>query len=85
MYVFAGKRGGSRGSSRGRGSYGADKPPIFIITDRGTGPLYVIPAKVADESMICSCWPTASMSRSLSTDAFRAYEKLRLDEIFDRE
>ncbi len=45
VYVSAGKKGRerdrpsrSRGlSTRGRGSYNSDKPPMFILTDRGTG------------------------------------------------
>jgi transposase-like protein len=60
LYVSAGKKGRerdrpsrSRGlSTRGRGSYSGDKPPVFIIADRGTGQRYVIPAKAADESTI---------------------------------
>ncbi len=60
VYVSAGKKGRerdwesrSRGlSTHGRGSYSGDKPPVFIIADRGTGQRYVIPAKAADESTI---------------------------------
>jgi hypothetical protein len=41
----------SRGlSTRGRGTYEDDKPPVFIPVDRGTKQRYVIPAKAADES-----------------------------------
>jgi hypothetical protein len=60
VYVSAGKKGRERDresrshglSTRGRGSYSSDKPPIFIIADRGTGQRYVIPSKTADESTI---------------------------------
>jgi transposase len=45
LYVNAGKKGRerdcpsrSRGlSTRGRGTYQEDKPPVFIVADRGTG------------------------------------------------
>ena len=60
LYVSAGKKGRerdqpsrSRGlSTRGRGTYHEDKPPVFILADRGTGETYVHPAKAADESTI---------------------------------
>jgi len=70
-YVSARKKGRerdqeprSRGlSTSGCGSYSGDKPPVFIIADRGTGQRYVIPAKAADESTIRLLLPTASRSR----------------------
>jgi hypothetical protein len=57
VYVSAGKKGRERDSqsrsrglsTRGRGSYSGDKPPVFTLADRGTGQRYVIPAKTADE------------------------------------
>ena len=60
LYVKAGLKGRerdqpsrSRGlSTRGRGTYDKDKPPVFILGDHGTGERYVIPAKAADESTI---------------------------------
>ena len=60
LYVKAGLKGRerdqpsrSRGlSTRGRGTYDKDKPPVFIMADRGTSERYVIPAKAADESTI---------------------------------
>jgi transposase-like protein len=43
----------SRGlSTCGGGTYAGDKPPVFILADRGTGERYVIPAKAATESPI---------------------------------
>ncbi len=94
VYVFSEKKGcerdqesRSRGlSRRGRGSYSGDKPPIFIITDRGTGQRYVIPAKAADESTI-RLLLTDRKEESFTdyTDGFRAYEPLEEDDAFDRE
>jgi len=60
MYVKAGIKGHerdqpsrSRGlSTRGRGVYNKDKPPVFILADRGTAERHVIPVKAADESTI---------------------------------
>jgi len=43
----------SRGlSTHGCGTYNKDKPPVFILADRGTGERHVIPAKDADESTV---------------------------------
>lgn len=58
VYISAGKKdrkrdqeSRSRGlSTRGGGSCDGDKPPVFILADRGTEQRYVIPAKAADES-----------------------------------
>ncbi|MFP9061655.1 IS1595 family transposase [Natrialbaceae archaeon A-chndr2] len=94
VYVSAGKKGRerdqpsrSRGlSTRGRGSYDGDKPPVFIITDRGTGQRYVIPAKAADESTIrLLLADRKEESLTVYTDGFRAYEPLEEDDAFDRE
>jgi len=94
VYVSAGKKGRerdresrSRGlSTRGRGSYSGDKPPIFIIADRGTGQRYVIPAKAADESTIRLLLAERQQeSIIVYTDGFRAYEPLEEDDAFDRE
>jgi transposase-like protein len=32
--------------------YAEDKPPVFILADRGSGDQYVIPVKAANESTI---------------------------------
>jgi transposase-like protein len=94
VYVSAGKKGRerdgpsrSRGlSTRGRGSYDGDKPPVFIIADRGTGQRYVIPAKAADESTIrLLLADRKEESLTVYTDGFRAYEPLDEDDAFDRE
>ena len=68
----------SRGlSTRGRGSYDGDKPPVFILADRGTGQRYVIPAKAADESTIrLLLADRQEESLTVYTDGFRAYEPL---------
>jgi transposase-like protein len=43
----------SRGlSTRGRGSYGGDKPPEFTLVERGSDDRYVVPAKCSDESTV---------------------------------
>jgi transposase-like protein len=94
VYVSAGKKGHepdqelrSRGlSTRGRGSYSGDKPPVFILVDRGTGQRYVIPAKAADESTIRLLLADRQQeSLTVYTDGFRAYEPLDGDDAFDRE
>ena len=94
VYVSAGKKGRerdqesrSRGlSTRGRGSYDGDKPPVFIIADRGTGQRYVIPAKAADESTIrLLLADRKEESITVYTDGFRAHEPLDEDDAFDRE
>jgi len=94
VYVNAGKKGRerdqesrSRGlSTRGRGSYSGDKPPVFIIADRGTGQRYVILAKAADESTIrLLLADRKEESLTVYTDGFRAYEPLEADVEFDRE
>jgi len=71
VYVSAGKKGRerdqesrSRGlSTRGRGTYDGDKPPVFIIADRGTGQRYVILRKPLTNRRFDSCWLTATRSR----------------------
>ncbi|MEF8863849.1 MAG: IS1595 family transposase, partial [Haloarculaceae archaeon] len=94
VYVSAGKKGRerdresrSRGLSiRGRGTYENDKPPVFILVDRGTKQRYVIPAKAADESTIRLLLADRQQeSLTVYTDGFRAYEPLEDDDSFDRE
>src|SRR6056297_3802505 len=94
VYVNAGLKGRerdqpsrSRGlSTRGRGSYDGDKPPVFILADRGTGQRYAIPAKAADESTIrLLLADRTEESLTVYTDGFRAYEPLEEDDAFDRE
>jgi len=94
VYVSAGKKGRERGqesrsrglSTRGRGTYDCDKPPVFIIADRGTEQRYVIPAKAADESTIRLLLADRNQeSLTVYTDGFRAYEPLESDDAFDRE
>ena len=60
VYVSAGLKGRERNqelrsrglSTRGRGSYAGDKPPVFTLVDRGSDNRYVIPAKSANESTV---------------------------------
>jgi transposase len=94
LYVNAGKKGRerdgrsrSRGlSTRGRGTYQEDKPPVFIVTDRGTGETSVHPAKAADESTIRLLLDDRQQeSLTVYTDGFRAYEPLDEDDTFDRQ
>jgi len=94
LYVKAGLKGRerdqpsrSRGlSTRGRGTYDKDKPPVFILADRGTNKRYVIPAKAADESTIRLLLADRRQeSRTVYTDGFRAYEPLEEDDAFTRE
>ena len=94
VYVTAGKKGRerdgpsrSRGlSTRGRGSYNGDKPPVFILVDRGTDQRYVVPAKSADESTVRLLLAgSGEESLTVYTDGFRAYDPLDDDERFHRE
>jgi len=94
FYVKAGHKGRerdgpsrSRGlSTRGRGTYAEDKPPVFILADRGTGQRYVILAKAATESTIRLLLADRQQeSITVYTDGFRAYDPLEADDAFDRE
>ena len=94
FYVKAGLKGRerdgrsrSRGlSARGRGTYAADKPPVFILADRATGKRYVIPAKAATESTVRLLLAGRQQeSLTVYTDGFRAYEPLDEDDAFTRE
>ncbi|ELZ86033.1 ISH4-type transposase [Haloferax elongans ATCC BAA-1513] len=94
VYVSAGLKGRerdqesrSRGlSTRGRGSYEGDKPPVFTIVDRGTGQRYVVPAKSADESTVRLLLADhEEESLTVYTDGFRAYNPLEDDDEFTRE
>ncbi len=77
----------SRGlSTRGRGTHKDDKPPVFVLADRGTGERYVCPAKAADEPTIRLLLADRQQeSLTVYTDGFRAYEPLENDDTFDRE
>jgi transposase len=94
LYVKAGKKGRerdgrsrSRGlSTRGRGTYHEDKPPVFIVADRGSGETYIHPAKAAEESTIrLLLGDRQQESLTVYTDGFRAYEPLDEDDTFDRQ
>lgn len=94
VYVSAGLKGRerdqesrSRGlSTRGRGSYEGDKPPVFTIVDRGTGQRYVVPAKSADESTVRLLFADhEEESLTVYTDGLRAYDPLEDDDEFHRE
>ena len=94
VYVSAGLKGRerdqpsrSRGlSTRGRGSYEGDKPPVFTIVDRGTRQRYVVPAKSADESTVRLLLADhEEESLTVYTDGFRAYDPLEDDDKFTRE
>ena len=94
FYVSAGLKGRerdrwsrSRGlSRRGRGTYDQDKPPVFVLVDRGTEQRYVVPAKSADEPTIRLLLADRQQEPlTVYTDGFRAYGPLDEDERFDRE
>jgi transposase len=94
FYVKAGCKGRerdresrSRGlSTRGRGTYTEDKPPVFVLADRGSGERYVIPAKAATESTIRLLLANRQQeSLTVYTDGFRAYEPLEEDDAVTRE
>lgn len=62
-------------STRGRGFYKADKPPVFVLIDCGTGQRYVIPAKAVDESTVRLLLAVRQHeSLTIYTDGFRAYD-----------
>ncbi len=94
LYVEAGLKGRerdgssrSRGlSTRGRGTHAGDKPPVFILADRGSGKRYVIPAKAATESAIRLLLADRQQeSLTVYIDGFRAYDPLEEDDAFTRE
>jgi transposase len=94
FYVKAGLKGRerdqpsrSRGlSTRGRGTHEDDKPPVFVLADRGTGERYVCPAKAADESTIRLLLADRQQeSLTVYTDGFRAYEPLEKADTLERE
>ncbi|OTF00796.1 IS1595 family transposase [Halorubrum sp. SD683] len=94
FYVSAGLKGRerdrwsrSRGlSRRGRGTYDQDKPPVFVLVDRGTEQRYVVPAKSADELTIRLLLADRQQEPlTVYTDGFCAYDPLDEDEQFDRE
>ena len=94
FYVSAGLKGRerdrwsrSRGlSQRGRGTYKQDKPPVFVLVDRGTDQRYVVPAKSADESTIRLLLADRQKEPlTVYTDGFRAYDRLTEGDQFDRE
>ena len=94
FYVSAGLKGResdrwsrSRGlARRGRGTYEQDKPPVFVLVDRGTEQWYVVPAKSADESTIRLLLADRQQELlTVYTDGFRAYDPLTEDDQFDRE
>ncbi len=76
----------SRGlSTRGRGTYEQDKPPVFMLAGLRSGNRYVLPAKAADESTIRLLLIGQQESLTVYTDGFRAYEPLDGDDAFTRE
>jgi len=73
-------------STRGRGSYDGDKPPVFTLVDRGSDDRYVVPAKSANESTVRLLLADHDEeSLTVYTDGFRAYEPLEEDDAFTRE
>ncbi len=94
VYVSAGLKGRerdqksrSRGlSTRGRGSYEGDKPPVFTLVDRGNDQRYVVPTKSADESTVRLLLADHEEGPlTVYTDGFRAYDPLEKDDAFARE
>ena len=94
FYVSAGLEGRerdhwsrSRGlSRRGRRTYEQDKPPVFVLVDRGTEQRYLVPAKSADESTIRFLLSVSQQEPlTVYTDGFCAYDPLEKAERFDRE
>ena len=77
----------SRGlSTRGRGTYAEDKPPVFVLADRSSGERYVIAANAATESRIRLLLADRQQdSLTVYHDGFRAYEPIEEDDAFTRE
>ncbi|PHQ45425.1 IS1595 family transposase, partial [Halorubrum sp. C3] len=72
-------------SRRGRGTYHQDKPPVFVLVDRGTEHRYLVPAKSADESTIRLLLADRQQEPlTVYTDGFCVYDPLEEDERFDR-
>jgi len=72
FYVSAGL------SRRGRGTYEQDKPPVFVLVDRGTEQRYLVPAKSANESTIRLLLAVSQQEPlTVYTDGFRAYNPLK--------
>ena len=94
FYVSAGLKGHESATSgrarglsrRGRGTFEQDKPPVFVLVDRGTEKRYIVPAKSADESTIRLLLADRQQEPlPVYTDGFCAYDPLEKDESFDRE
>jgi len=94
VYVSAGLKGRTRDqeprsrglSTRGRGTYEQDKPPVFTLVDRGTGEMYVVPAKSTTESTVRLLLADRKEEPlTVYTDGFRAYDPLEDDDAFARE
>jgi len=81
------QRSRSRGlSGRGRETYEQDKPPVFVLVDRGTERRYLVSAKSTDESTIRLLLADRQQEPlTVYTGWFRAYDPLEEDEKFDRE
>jgi transposase-like protein len=63
-----------------------NKPPVFVLVDRGTGQRYAVPAKTADESTIRLLLAVSQQeSLTIYTDGFQAYDPLEEDDSFERE
>ncbi|ELZ03137.1 ISH4 transposase [Natrialba chahannaoensis JCM 10990] len=73
-------------STRGRGSYDGDKPPVFALVDRGNSQRFVVPAKSADKSTAQSLLADhEEKPLTVYTDGFRAYDPLENDDAFTGE
>jgi len=66
--------------------YYKDKPPVFVLADRGSGETYVHSAKAADESTIRLLLSNRQQeSVAVYTDGIRFYKPLDSDDAFDRQ
>jgi len=61
--------------------YAEDKPPVFVLADRGSSERYVVPAKPVTESQIRLLLAVGQQeSLTVYTDGSRAYEPLEEDD-----
>ena len=94
VYVKAGLKGRERDqesrshglATRGHKTRAEDNPPVFILTNRESDDVYLMPAKTADESTVRLLLAFGQQeSVTVYTDGFRPYEALDEDDAFDHE
>lgn len=86
MREMGGWRVETRPIDRDGGSYEGDKPPVFMLVDRGNDQRYVVSAKSADESTVRLLLADHEEDPlTVYTDGFCAYDPLEKDDAFARD